>query len=96
MLVALFIVPGALLASLAATVILVVILSVSVATIAGPAVLTLLGHNVNRWRIGRPQSYQDESSGLMVDRRRRPADGRCSSHRRSAPSSSPSRRRRSG
>ena len=66
MLVALFIVPGALLASLAATVILVVILSVSVATIAGPAVLALLGHNVNRWRIGRPQSYQDESRGLMV------------------------------
>jgi RND superfamily putative drug exporter len=66
MLVALFIVPGALLASLAATVILVVILSVSVATIAGPAVLALLGHNVNRWRIGRPQTYQDESKGLMV------------------------------
>ena len=66
MLVALFIVPGALLASLAATVILVVILSVSVATIAGPAVLTLIGHNVNRWRVGKPQSYQDESSGLMA------------------------------
>jgi RND superfamily putative drug exporter len=66
MLVALFIVPGALLSSLAATVILVVILSVSVATIAGPAVLTLIGHNVNRWRIGKPQSYADESSGLMT------------------------------
>ncbi len=66
MLVALFIVPGALLASLAATVILVVILSVSVAVIAGPAVLTLLGANINRWRVGRPQSYQDESSGLMA------------------------------
>jgi RND superfamily putative drug exporter len=66
MLVALFIVPGALLASLAATVILVVILSVSVATIAGPAVLTLIGDNVNRWRIGKPQSYQDESAGLMA------------------------------
>jgi RND superfamily putative drug exporter len=66
MLVALFVVPGALLSSLAATVILVVILSVSVATIAGPAVLTLIGHNVNRWRIGKPQSYQDESAGLMT------------------------------
>jgi RND superfamily putative drug exporter len=66
MLVALFIVPGALLSSLAATVILVVILSVSVATIAGPAVLTLIGENVNRWRVGKPQSYQDESSGLMA------------------------------
>jgi RND superfamily putative drug exporter len=66
MLVALFIVPGALLSSLAATVILVVILSVSVATIAGPAVLTLIGENVNRWRVGKPQSYQEESSGLMA------------------------------
>ena len=27
-----------------------------VATIAGPAVLALLGHNVNRWRIGRPSA----------------------------------------
>jgi RND superfamily putative drug exporter len=66
MLVALLVVPGALLASLAATVILVVFLSVAVATIAGPAVLTLLGPHVNRWRIGREQSYQEESSGLMA------------------------------
>ena len=51
--VAFFIVPGSLLASLAATVALVVVLSVLVATIAGPAVLTLLGPNVDRWRIGR-------------------------------------------
>ena len=52
MLVSLFILPGALLASLAGTVCMVVILSVLVATIAGPAILTLLGPNVDRWRFG--------------------------------------------
>ena len=52
MAVAFFIVPGSLLASLAATVGLVVVLSVLVATIAGPALLTLLGPNLDRWRIG--------------------------------------------
>jgi len=52
MLVAFFIVPGSLLGSLAATLFLVVALSVLVAVVAGPAVLTLLGPNVDRWRIG--------------------------------------------
>jgi len=52
MLVAFFIVPGSLLGSLAATLVLVVALSVLVATVLGPAVLTLLGTNVDRWRIG--------------------------------------------
>jgi RND superfamily putative drug exporter len=52
MLVSLFILPGSLLASLAGTVCMVVILSVGVATIAGPAILTLLGSNVDRWRLG--------------------------------------------
>jgi RND superfamily putative drug exporter len=63
MTVAFFIVPGSLLASLAATVALVVVLSVLVATIAGPAVLTLLGPNLDRWRIGAPAA---ERSGLMA------------------------------
>jgi RND superfamily putative drug exporter len=54
MLVAFFIVPGSLLGSLAATLALVVALSVLVAVLAGPAVLTLLGPDVDRWRIGRP------------------------------------------
>ena len=54
MLVAFFIVPGSLLGSLAATLLLVVALSVLVAVVVGPAVLTLLGPNVDRWRIGRP------------------------------------------
>jgi RND superfamily putative drug exporter len=53
MLVAFFVVPGSLLGSLAATLALVVALSVLVAVLPGPAVLTLLGANVDRWRIGR-------------------------------------------
>ena len=52
MIVSLFILPGSLLASLAGTVCMVVILSVVVATVVGPAILTLLGPNVDRWRIG--------------------------------------------
>jgi RND superfamily putative drug exporter len=65
MLVAFFIVPGSLLASLAATVALVVVLSVLVATVAGPAALTLLGPNVDRWRIG-GTSAAAAGSGLMA------------------------------
>lgn len=52
MIVSLFILPGALLASFAGTVCMVVILSVSVATIVGPAILTLVGTNLDRWRLG--------------------------------------------
>jgi RND superfamily putative drug exporter len=52
MIVSLFILPGSLLASFAGTVCMVVILSVSVATIVGPAILTLVGTNLDRWRIG--------------------------------------------
>ena len=47
------ILPGALLVSLAGTLMVVVILSVSVATIVAPALLALLGPNLNRWRIGK-------------------------------------------
>jgi RND superfamily putative drug exporter len=53
MIVSLFILPGSLLASLAGTVCMVVILSVGVAVVAGPAILSLLGANVDRWRLGR-------------------------------------------
>jgi RND superfamily putative drug exporter len=63
MLVSLLILPGSLLVSLAGTVAMVVVLSVTVATLAGPAILTLVGHNVNRWRIGAPPNA--ESSALM-------------------------------
>ncbi|HEY7456923.1 MAG TPA: MMPL family transporter, partial [Solirubrobacterales bacterium] len=64
MLVAFFIVPGSLLGSLAATLLLVVALSVLVAVVAGPAVLTLLGPNVDRWRIG--PAPDGERSRLMI------------------------------
>jgi RND superfamily putative drug exporter len=52
MIVSLFILPGSLLASLAGTVCMVVILSVTAATVVGPAILTLVGSRVNSWRIG--------------------------------------------
>jgi RND superfamily putative drug exporter len=52
MLVSLLILPGSLLVSLAGTVAMVVVLSVTVATLVGPAILTLLGPNVDRWRVG--------------------------------------------
>jgi RND superfamily putative drug exporter len=52
MLVSLLILPGSLLVSLAGTVAMVVVLSVTVATLVGPAILTLVGRNVDRWRIG--------------------------------------------
>jgi putative drug exporter of the RND superfamily len=56
MLVSLLILPGSLLVSLAGTVAMVVLLSVTVATLVGPAILTLVGNGVNRWRIGSPKA----------------------------------------
>jgi RND superfamily putative drug exporter len=64
MLVSLFILPGSLLASLAGTLIMVVTLSILVATIVGPALLTMVGPNVDRWRIGKEPD--EGSSRLMV------------------------------
>jgi RND superfamily putative drug exporter len=52
MLVTLFVMPGTLLLSLAGTAIIVTAISVLVAALVGPAVLVVIGHNVNRWRIG--------------------------------------------
>ncbi|HEX6229003.1 MAG TPA: MMPL family transporter [Solirubrobacterales bacterium] len=66
MVVAYLVVPGALLASLAATVMLVVVVSVFVAVVAGPALMTVLGPNLNRWRIGAPPSAAAESAGIMT------------------------------
>jgi putative drug exporter of the RND superfamily len=64
MLVSLFLLPGALLASLAGTVCMVVILSVTIATVCGPAILTLVGPRVNLWRIGGPP--KQGRSRLMI------------------------------
>jgi RND superfamily putative drug exporter len=52
MIVSLFILPGSVLASLAGTVCMVVVLSIAVATICGPAILTLVGPRLDLWRIG--------------------------------------------
>jgi putative drug exporter of the RND superfamily len=52
MLVTLFVMPGTLLISLAGTAIVVTGISVLVAALVGPALLVVIGNNVNRWRIG--------------------------------------------
>jgi putative drug exporter of the RND superfamily len=65
MLVAFFIVPGSLLGSLAATLLLVVALSVLVAVLLASAALTLLGPNLDRWRIG-PAAPAGGASRLMA------------------------------
>jgi RND superfamily putative drug exporter len=74
MLVAFFIVPGSLLGSLAATLLIVVALSVVVAVVAGPAVLILLGPNVDRWRIGAaPGEGRSRLMTVVAAALRRPA-----------------------
>jgi RND superfamily putative drug exporter len=67
MVVAIPILPGALLVSLAGTLMVVVIASVSVATIVAPALLALLGHNVNRWRIGKSSATDRSAVMTFVD-----------------------------
>jgi RND superfamily putative drug exporter len=64
MIVALFVVPGALLASLAGTLALVVLLTVAVATLVGPPTLVLFGADIDRWRIG--AAANGERSRLMT------------------------------
>jgi putative drug exporter of the RND superfamily len=74
MVVAFFLVPGSLLGSLAATLFLVVALSVLVAVVAGPAVLILLGPNIDRWRIGpAPGEGGSRLMALISGALRRPA-----------------------
>jgi RND superfamily putative drug exporter len=74
MIVALFIVPGSLLASLAGTLAMVVVLSVLVATVAGPALLSMLGPNVDRWRIGKePEEGRSRLMTVVGAALKRPA-----------------------
>jgi putative drug exporter of the RND superfamily len=54
MAVSVFVLPGSLLLSLAGTAIGVTAISVVVANYLAPALLLILGHDVNRWRLGRP------------------------------------------
>jgi RND superfamily putative drug exporter len=72
MLVALFIVPGSLLASLAGSLALVVVLSVLVAVVPAPAVLTLIGPNIDRWRIGPAPNGRSRLMALVGAALRRP------------------------
>jgi RND superfamily putative drug exporter len=62
MLVTLFVMPGTLLVSLAGTAIVVTAFSVLVAALVGPPLLVLIGHNVNRWRIG----GERDGAGVMA------------------------------
>lgn len=74
MVVAFFVVPGALLGSLAATLAMVVTLTVLVATVAGPPLLVLLGANVNRWHVGpTPGEGSSRLMALVNAALRRPA-----------------------
>ncbi|HET6998161.1 MAG TPA: MMPL family transporter [Solirubrobacterales bacterium] len=72
MLVSIFILPGSLLASLAGTLAMVVILTVAIATILGPVVLTLLGPNVDRWRIGAAPNGRSRLMTVVSAALRRP------------------------
>jgi RND superfamily putative drug exporter len=65
MIVSVLVLPGSLLLSLAGTAILVTALSVAVANYLAPALLLLLGANVDRWRFGRPR---DAGSHTLLQR----------------------------
>jgi putative drug exporter of the RND superfamily len=61
------ILPGALLVSLAVTMMVVIILSVTVATVVAPALMALLGKGVNRWTVGDPESTGVTAVMTFVD-----------------------------
>ena len=73
MLVSLFILPGSLLASLAETVAMVVVLSVLVSNLVAPALLVLVGHNLDRWRIGKASDGRSRLMRFVKGALRRPA-----------------------
>jgi RND superfamily putative drug exporter len=73
MLVSIFILPGSLLASLAGTLAMVVVLTVAIATVVCPAALTLLGPNVDRWRIGSAPNGRSRLMTIVSAALRRPA-----------------------
>jgi len=64
MVVALFVVPGVLLVSLAASLAMVVVLTVLVATLLGPPILVMVGTRIDLWRIG--PAPNGERSRLMT------------------------------
>jgi RND superfamily putative drug exporter len=72
MVVSIFILPGSLLASLAGTLAMVVLLTVAISTIVAPAVLALLGPNVDRWRIGAAPNGRSRLMTVVSTALRRP------------------------
>jgi RND superfamily putative drug exporter len=73
MLVSIFILPGSLLASLAATLAMVVVLTVAISTVVCPAILTLLGPNVDRWRLGAAPNGRSRLMTVVSAALKRPA-----------------------
>ncbi len=74
MIVSMFLLPGSLLVSLAGSVCMVVLLSIAVATIVGPAILILVGNRVDRWRIGgAPKEGRSRLMSFVSAALRRPA-----------------------
>jgi RND superfamily putative drug exporter len=72
MLVSIFILPGSLLVSLAGTVIIVVVLSVLVATLVAPPLLAMVGANIDRWRVGAPAGDRSRVMAFVNAALRRP------------------------
>jgi putative drug exporter of the RND superfamily len=73
MIVSIFILPGSLLASLAGTLAMVVLLTVAIAALVAPAILVLLGPNVDRWRIGPAPNGRSRLMIFVTAALRRPA-----------------------
>jgi RND superfamily putative drug exporter len=74
MLVSVFVLPGSLLLSLAGTAILVTAISVTTSIYLAPALLSLLGPNVDRWRLGRQRpEHHNTLHSLLQTALRRPA-----------------------
>jgi putative drug exporter of the RND superfamily len=73
MLVSIFILPGSLLASLAGTLAMVVVLTVTIAAVVAPAALALLGPNVDRWRVGSAPNGRSRLMTVVSAALKRPA-----------------------
>jgi putative drug exporter of the RND superfamily len=74
MIVSVFVLPGSLLLSLAGTAIMVTAVSLLTSIYLAPALLSLLGHNVNRWRLSRQGSESHNTLHVLLQAAlRRPA-----------------------
>jgi putative drug exporter of the RND superfamily len=72
MLVALLVVPGKLFAEVIVVVMIGTLVSVLIAWAVGPALLTILGPKVNRWRVGRPVPPRPGWMGVVESALKRP------------------------